>query len=457
MASSAAPGKDLSLGFVFAAALLASVILALLPGCAGEPTKKPAPTPQKQAIPRVDGAPAQSHPTSAIAFRPIRNIGILLPRTGQFLAAATALRDGLLAAYYSASPAGRPGLTFYDSSNPGDAPRLYREAIANGADLVLGPLQKEGVDALLSVRELPVPVLALNRVEGNIAPPENLYMYGLSPEDEAAEVADRARADGREVALVLSPHDNWGERLQKSFTERWSALGGTVAETQTYNPNDHEFTDAIQQLLRLKQSQERHTRLQTTLGRKIDFEPRRRQDADFIFLIAQNQKAREIWPQLQFSRAADLAVYSTSSIYSGSFDRRSDLDLVGLYFPDLPWLLRDDPQDPLSRSALATSIPEVGGTYARLYAMGIDSYELAVRLEQLVRQPTTTLNGRTGTLYLDPLHRIHRRLIWAQMSDSGPVIVAASPTRPPSRSASASDSPAQTAAMGTSGGAAIAR
>lgn len=408
--------------------LLSAAVGAFLAGCASEPPRKPAPistaTAQKPAPVRSETPPA-----APIEIGPVHHIGVLLPRGGPLAGAAAALREGMMAAYYNAAPSERPTLSFFDATEPDDSARAYQEAVSGGADLIVGPLQKEGVENLIRRQSGSVPVLALNWVEGNQPAPARFFMYGLAPEDEAAEAAERAWSDGHRVALILMPNDAWGERINRSFNERWSALGGTVAATERYDPKTHEFTDPIAQLLRLKQSQERHTRLQTTLGRPLEFQPRRRQDAGLVFLVAQNHKAREIWPQLRFALQGDLPVYATSSVYSASQDLRADSELAGIYFPDIPWLLRDDPQDPLSRGALAAGHPEVMGPYARLYAMGIDAYELATRLPTLARQPGSTLAGRTGTLSIDAQRRVHRRLLWARMSDSGPTLVGPADTR----------------------------
>lgn len=407
-----------------------------LAGCASEPPKTSASetTRTSRSMPSemAGGKTAPADRITGFQFRPVRQVAVLLPRTGQLADAGTALRDGLLAAHYAASPTARPEIAFYDSSNPGDVPRLYREAVANGADLVVGPLQKEGVEALMGVGQLPVPALALNRVEDNRTPPPNLFMYGLAPEDEAQEAANKAWADGNKVALILAPQDSWGERIRRTFSERWQSLGGVVADSQAYNPIEHDHSANIEELLHIRHSQERHTRLQTTLGHKVQFEPRRRQDAGMVFLVAQNHKARELWTQLQVGRAADLPVYTTSSAYTATPDSRGEAELDGVMFPDLPWLLRDDPADPLSRSALSRSFPQAAGPYARLYAMGIDTYALATaQLEQLTRQPGATMAGRTGTLYLDGDRRIHRRLVWARMSPGGPVLIGSADTPSP--------------------------
>lgn len=443
MSSAARPvNPSLLLQRLLPIALLTVAVGAFLTGCASEPPKKPAPISRPTA---QQPRPARSEvlPGAPVEIGPVHHIGVLLPRSGPLAGAAAALREGMMVAYYNAPPAARPTLSFYDAADPGDSARVYQESVSGGADLVVGPLQKEGVEALMRRQPGSVPVLALNWVEGSQAAPAKFFMYGLAPEDEATEAAERAWADGHRVALILKPNDAWGERISRSFDERWSGLGGTVAATGSYDPNAHEFAEPIGQLLRLKQSQERHTRLQTTLGRPLEFQPRHRQDAGFVFLVAQDHKAREIWPQLRFAMQGQIPLYATSSVYSASKDPRADAELAGIYFPDIPWLLRDDPQDPLSRGALAASHPEVMGPYARLYAMGIDAYELATRLPALARQPGSTLTGRTGTLSLDAQRRVHRRLLWARMSESGPALVGPADTR--ARAAAAETSSGATA------------
>src|SRR5690554_7108230 len=75
------------------------------------------------------------------------------------------------------------------------------------------------------------------------------------------------------------------------------------------------------------------------LRQSTEFEPRRRQDADWLFLVALPQQARQIKPTLAFNFASDLPVYSTSHVYSGEPNPSKDRDLNGIVFCDTPWLL----------------------------------------------------------------------------------------------------------------------
>ena len=89
----------------------------------------------------------------------------------------------------------------------------------------------------------------------------------------------------------------------------------------------------IEGLMALTQSVQRYQRLRANIGGPLQFDPRRRQDADFVFLAANANAGRLLKSQLKFHYAGDLPVYSTSFIYS--MDGRSDADLNGVMFADI--------------------------------------------------------------------------------------------------------------------------
>ena len=363
----------------------------------------------------------------------IDHIAVLLPSSGPYAKVAGALRDGLLAAYFAQPADQRPRLQFYDSSNPTTIWPLYLEAIGKGAKMVLGPLNKDAVSQLANAAELEVPTLVLNSVNGQTEPPPQLYQFGLFPEDEARQVAERAWLDDRSRALVLAPANDWGRRIANSFTERWQALGGSVAEQQLYDTKENDFSRPIKSVLNIDQSNNRRRQLERLLGQQVKFEPRRRQDADFIFLIARSQTGRQIRPQLQFHRAGDLPLYTTSHIYSGTPNKDKDKDLGRLLFPDIPWVLEEDETGPLSRQRLSKELTNFQNRYARFYAMGIDSYTLLPQLQRLKISPNETVNGMTGTLYLDKPNLIHRQLVWAKMRNGKSRIIGYAPRIDPTK------------------------
>jgi len=244
--------------------------------------------------------------------RQIDHIAVLLPQQGRYAGAAQALRDGIMATYYELPEDKRPHLRFYDSSDPANAWPLYAEAIANGAQAIIGPLQKGAVGQFVRAGKLDVPVLALNQVSGDTAPPTNLYMFALNPEHEAVLAAEHIWQQGLRHPVALVPDNEWGQRLQSAFSERWLTLTGEEVEGRSYPAKSSDFSKPIKDLLHLDLSKSRHARMQRWLGQNFEFEPRRRQDVDAVFVAARPRQAQSMHPQLAFFRAGDLPMYTTS-------------------------------------------------------------------------------------------------------------------------------------------------
>ena len=171
-------------------------------------------------------------------------IALLLPMTGRYQRIAEIIHAGILTArelhtddQYS------PEISLYDTGdNPADILYFYQRAVDDGADFVIGPLKKRAAEILASETELPIPVLTLNYISDNLHTPGNLFQFGLLPEDEARQVAERASLDDHFSAIVLSPNGDWGSRLASSFQERFEELNGLILDTQRYNTNDTDFS-----------------------------------------------------------------------------------------------------------------------------------------------------------------------------------------------------------------------
>lgn len=348
-------------------------------------------------------------------------IALLLPLTGQFQEAGQALRDGIMAAYLQSDERDRITLRVYDSGvGSQQIWGLYQRAIGDGAEMVIGPLTKEAVAELARAGTLEIPVLALNAIDNTGGFPVNLYQYSLSPEDEAQQVADRAWQDGHRTALALLPDGQWGERILTAFAARWEALGGTLLEVRHYGEDQRGYSNNVRDLLNIDASERRQQALSRLIGQQPEFEPRRRQDADFVFLIAYPQQGRLLRPLLRFHRASRLPVYSTSQIYSGVINADLDRDLDGLRFCDMPWMLQSEHPAAALRGEIGRYWPEREQRYTRLYAMGIDAFQLTRYVLGLGDGIFARHPGVTGDLYLDSARQVHRDLQWAQFEAGSP-------------------------------------
>ncbi len=353
-------------------------------------------------------------------------IALLLPLSGRLAEPARAVRDGILAAYYDqAGYVERPAIEIHDTGADGTTPlSAYRRTVDQGAELIIGPLAKSAVAALASQDSLQVPVLSLNAPrETSGTRPDNLYQFGLLPEDEGRQAAEAATQNDHFNAAVLTPSGDWGRRMRRAFRGRFAELGGVAVANGLYNPEATDHGRAIKRLLNLDASYARRRRVASTIGRSVKFEPRRRQDVGMVFTAAMPDQARLIKPQLEFHQAAKLPVYATSHVYSGHPNAEADWDMNGLNFTETPWLL-DNLSDPSPLYQTIVDLwPQRHRRLPRLYALGIDAFSLVPHLRRLAGEAGASLTGRTGQLSIDADQRVHRKLRWARFDEGLPVPV----------------------------------
>lgn len=339
--------------------------------------------------------------------QPLDKIALLLPQQGQLVSVARALREGFMAAQYQALQSGQkpPAIEIYDSSRITSMDDFYRQAQAAGVQLVVGPLEKNLVKQLNAKAQLPLPTLALNYSDTTQAGPPQLFQFGLAAEDEAHEVARRARADGLHNAAAMVPKGEWGDRVLAAFRQDWEGGGGKIIAVQRVD-QPVALANQIADMFQLRGA-----------GNTSGATPTRRQDIDFIFLAATPQLAQQIKPTLNYQYAGDVPVYATSHVYSASGDQAQYNDMAGIRFCETPWLL--DTGNAL-RQQVTRQWPQSAGSLGRLYAMGADAYALAPRLDQLKALPDNRVDGLSGSLSMSSGQRIERQLPWAQF-DGGQI------------------------------------
>lgn len=326
-----------------------------------------------------------------------KEIALLLPLKSKFSGQAQAVRDGFFAAWYSdrdkaLKPADAPNVTVHEYDvDVSNVVKKYQELVQTGVDFIVGPLDKDGLTKLVQTQpSFPVPTLSLNYVEA-AGRSSNLYQFGLAPEDEATEIAVRAWADGRRVAAAFIPEGEWGQRILRAFQTTWGKLGGRLGKVQAYGK------DVVVPIKQLMQN----------LG-----------DADMIFLLAFPKQAREARPYIKYNAIPNFPIYSTSHIYDSGVPELGDKDVDGVMFVDIPWILAPDAEGVQLREKLKSM-----SQFKRLYALGIDAYQLLPELQRLAAQPTEKWQGQTGVLSLDSAGMIHRQLRWARFVDGNPQLL----------------------------------
>lgn len=401
---------------------------------------------------------ALAAPAPGQAALKVHQIALLLPITSPFEKAARAVYAGFMARDNANTAPDKPTVRLYDiGSEPAQAPTYYHQAVQDGADLVIGPLGREAAEYVARSSNLSVPTLLLSYVGKDLNLPDTVYQFGLTPEDEARQTAARAYLDGYRVAAILYPNNGWGMRLNTAFRSHWEDLGGIVAASQAYDPNESDHSVAIKRLFNIDESDARRTRLEATIKTKVEFEARRRQDLDFVFLAADAAQGRLLKPELNFFHALSLPVYATSDIFTGKPDPIYDTDLNGIVFGDMPWVLATQGRIEALKDSLEGDWQGRSTPLDRLYALGMDAYGVIPHLQRLHSDPYARYAGVTGGLSMDQQGRIHRQLVWARFSKGVPVMLDSFFGHTQTQEIENETEPASAPAPGAAGGATLMR
>jgi len=340
-------------------------------------------------------------------------VAILLPTEGGLASAARAIRDGILSAYLDQP--GNSTLRFYSSGETGESTMAaYLQAREDGATQIVGPLRSESASVLASLDDPGVPILLLNEpAEYKAIPPEQetiVNNISLSQSEEAWAIADKAISQGQKKAILLVQDSAWGTRIESAFTSGFEKGQGRIPAVVHFNPAVEDYNDMLTRLLKIDESEQRKSELQSRLGIALNFEPSRRDDFDFIFMAASPQEGRELKPLLRFHNAGDVPVYAMGRIFSGKTEPAYDQDLNSIIFPITAWQLRTAQADmpPLE------SIRD--GSFGNLYALGQDAWRVLPWIPLMQRDPDLWFPGDVGELRMQANGHLERQPAWAQFS-----------------------------------------
>jgi outer membrane PBP1 activator LpoA protein len=276
---------------------------------------------------------------------------------------------------------------FYDTHGTGaGAQAAAMKALADGAQMLVGPLGRDEVNAISLPAGTKVPWIGLNRATR--APAAGQSSFALVPEEEGMAVAERLLERKLTRVLVFANRGDNAQRALGAFRKVLTDGGGSVVSEI---PVSGEIADLGQQLGALQSGPT---------------------PAQAVFLALEAGQARAVAAQLRTSAAADLPRIATALILTGA-NARADAELDGIEYPELPWMLGQASGLP---SADAPRVPSARGGGQRLFAFGADAWKLAAYFERLYNDPSASIRGATGLLQIDIAGPVHRTPAWAVFS-----------------------------------------
>jgi len=133
---------------------------------------------------------------------------------------------------------------------------------------------------------------------------------------------------------------------------------------------------------------------------------------DAIYIVATQQELTLMKPMIDLSINTRLkpSIYASSRSYQAGAGPDYRMEMEGVQFSDIPLLAGTNPALMQQASSQFTN----DYSLVRLYAMGIDAYNLANHFAQMRQLPGFQLSGTTGNLSANANCVIHRQLPWLQ-------------------------------------------
>lgn len=232
--------------FCAIAGLVASASLA---GCQTAPE---APKPAAPAAPvtaPAANAPVAGNPLTADdpSFTRLANIpagkvpvriGLLLPFSNGSAQTRLLAASMMKAAQLALFDAGNPNIILIsadEGSTPESAANGARSLLAQGAEIIVGPLFSASVNAVAPIaRDRAVPVISFSTdksVAGN-----GVYLLSFQPENEIRRIVGYAASQGHKNFAALVPASSYGQHITDAMKDQAAADGAQVVDVEKLDP-----------------------------------------------------------------------------------------------------------------------------------------------------------------------------------------------------------------------------
>jgi len=131
-----------------------------------------------------------------------------------------------------------------DAGNPQVAQSVAQQALAEGAEIIVGPLFAQSVRAVASVaRSRGVPVIAFS-TDASVAA-RGVYLLSFLPESDVRRIVEFAASRGKRSLAALLPDNGYGTVAEAAFQQEVTQRGGRVVALEKYPIDQARMGEAI--------------------------------------------------------------------------------------------------------------------------------------------------------------------------------------------------------------------
>ncbi len=181
------------------------------------------------------------------AAQPKVRVAMLLPMSGDNAQLGQSLMQAAQLSLFDSGDSNLE-LTFHDTnSNPGQAQQVAREAVRNGAQLIIGPVFSDETKAIAqAIDSANTPIVSFSNDQE--AASRNVFTFGFSPRDQIDRVLTVAAQNNVRKIGILLPNTSYGRKLEQMVNQHATQSGIQIALTTYYNTRDIDFSTQAQQI-----------------------------------------------------------------------------------------------------------------------------------------------------------------------------------------------------------------
>lgn len=389
---------------------LAVALLGLAASCASgpEPTRPPvAPPPPPIATPpgQPPSAPiltSKGVTPQFMAGRDILRVGLLLP-FGSLQDESHALYQAAELGVFDFGGANTLLIPRESGATPEEAANQTRLLLRDGADVILGPVQRDSVQSAAQVaRQAGVPVIGFSS-DREIAG-DGVYILSLPLEEDVRRITEFAMSKGMRSIALLAPDSAYGERVAVALRADVAQAGGVLVAEQRYSRSEQAAAAAAR-----------------LLGARLKTAP-----AQAILIADSGAVLRAIGPALLMGgvNPSKVKLLGTSA-WSGP-DVLREPTLAGGWYPA---------PDPTIRAAFEARYRAAYGPPSRFASLGYDAVRIAAEasggrgghLARSAIERGTGFNGADGVIRFRRDGSIERGLAILQVGQGAVDVVDPAP------------------------------
>jgi ABC-type branched-subunit amino acid transport system substrate-binding protein len=226
-------------------------------GLPGEAERRQATAPPKPVVaqpppaaPAAEAVPESIPPllqeAEAALDQPVK-VALLLPLSGSLANLGKAMSDAAQMAMFDLADRRFELIPIDDKGTANGSVDAARKAIAEGAQLILGPLLASSVRAITPLAtEAAIPVIAFS--SDRTVTSRGIYIIGFTPETEVERVVRFAASRGLSRFAALAPDNLYGAAVVDSLRKTAAASGATVVRVLLYEANTQNFSPLVRRL-----------------------------------------------------------------------------------------------------------------------------------------------------------------------------------------------------------------